>query len=106
VGAYQQVEEFSGRRELRFAGGFLGRLDGHLYRKVLSKPVVNAFFLTGIDNSLPPDITSPFIIFRNDVRVAGQDGYDRILSKPTAVVRIVDYLAILHAPIVAEILLL
>ena len=86
----------SGRRELRFAGGLLRRLDGNFHREVLPEPVVNAFLLAGIDHSLPPDITSSFIIFRNDVRIAGQDGYDRILSKPTAVVRIVDYLAILH----------
>ena len=84
--SHSKMREFSGRRELRFAGGFLRRLDGHLYWKVLSKPVVNAFFLAGIDHSLPPDITSSFIIFRNDVRVAGQDGYDCILSKPTTVV--------------------
>jgi hypothetical protein len=63
---------------------------------------VNAFFLTGIDNALPPDIASPFIIFCNDVRVSGEDGYNRIRAKPTAVVRIVDYLAILHGFIVAE----
>ena len=57
---------------------------------------MNAFFLTGIDNALPPDIASPFIIFCNDVRVSGEDGYNRIRAKPTAVVRIVDYLAVLH----------
>ena len=100
------MREFSGRRELRFAGGLLRRLDGHFHREVLSEPVVNAFFLTGINHSLPSDITSSLIIFRNDVRVTGQDGYDRILSKPTTVVRIVDYLAILHVVIIAEILLL
>ncbi len=100
------MREFSGGRQLRFAGGFLRRFDGYFHRKVLSEPVVNAFFLTGIDHSLPPDIASPFIIFRNDVRIAGQDGYNRILSKPTTVVRIVDYLAILHVLIIAEIVLL
>ena len=63
---------------------------------------MNAFFLTGIDNALPPDIASPFIIFRNDVRVSSEDGHNRICAKPTTVVRIVDYLAILHGFIVAE----
>ena len=67
---------------------------------------MNAFFLAGIDDSLPPDIASSFIIFCNDIRVAGQDGYDRILPESTAVVGIVDYLAILHVLSIAEILLL
>ena len=67
---------------------------------------MNAFFLAGIDDTLPPDVASSFIIFCNDIRVAGEDGYDRILPEPTAVVGIVDYLAILHVLIIAEILLL
>jgi len=73
---------------------------------VLTEPVVNAFFLTGIDDSLPPDIASPFIIFRNDVRVAGQDGYHAILPEPTAIVRVVDHLTILHNNNIAENVLL
>jgi hypothetical protein len=91
---------------LAFAGGLFRRFDGHFHREMLTEPVVNAFLLTGVNDSLPPDITSSFIIFRNDVRVAGQDGYDRILPEPTTVVGIVDYLAILHELIIAEILLL
>ena len=67
---------------------------------------MNAFFLAGIDDTLPPDVASSFIIFCNDIRVAGQDGYDRNLPESTAVVGIVDYLAILHVLIIAEILLL
>ena len=67
---------------------------------------MNAFFLAGIDDSLPPDIASSLIIFCNDIRVTREDGYDRILAEPTAVVGIVDYLAILHVLSIAEILLL
>ncbi len=89
-----------------FTGGLLGSFDCHFYREMLSKPVVNAFLLTGIDDSLPPDITSSFIIFSNDIRVAGQDGDNRILPEPTTIVGIVDYLAILHVLSIAEILLL
>ena len=68
--------------------------DGDFDWKVFAEPVVNAFFLTGVDYSLPPDIASSFVVFCNDVRVAGQDGYDGILPEPAAVVRIVDWLTI------------
>src|SRR5579863_855147 len=94
--------------ELRFSRCLLvsRRFDGHFHGKVLPEPVVDAFFLTGVDNPLPPDVTGSFIIFRNDVRVPSQDGHNRILPKPTTVVRVVDYLAVLHELSIAEILLL
>ncbi len=67
---------------------------------------MDAFLLTGIHDTLPPDSAGPFIILSNDIGVARQYGYDRILPEPTAVVGIVNHLAILHVLIIAEILLL
>jgi hypothetical protein len=87
---------------LGLARSLLWRFNLNFHGKMLAEPVVNSFFLTGIHHSLPPDITSSLVIFRNNVRVAGQYGNNRILPEPSTVIRVVDYLAILHKPIVTE----
>jgi hypothetical protein len=89
----------SGGSELCFAAcGLLRGFDHYFHREVVTEPIVDAFFLTGVYYPLPADIASTFIVFSDNVRVSRQDGYDRILPDSSTVVRIVDNLALHHDP--------
>jgi hypothetical protein len=85
-------------RDSGLAYGFPGNFHGdfNFYRKVVAQPFVDAFLLTGIHYTLPPDAAGSFIIFGNDIGVARKDGNNSILPHPTTVVHVVDGLAILH----------
>jgi hypothetical protein len=94
------------RSHLCLAGGLLSADNGcfDFYGEVLAKPIMDAFFLAGVYDSLPSDVPGPLIIFGDNVGIAGQDRYNGILPDSTTIVGIVDYLAVKHKDIVTEML--
>jgi hypothetical protein len=89
--------------ELGLARNLLRRFDGNFDRKVFAKPVMNAFLLACIHNTLPPDIASSLIVFSYDIRITCQNRYNRVLPDSAAVIRIINDLTILHNVIITEI---
>jgi len=70
--------------------------NGSFDREMLAQPMMDTFFLAGIHDALPSDIAGTLVIFGHDVGVARENRDNCILSDSSAIVRIVNYLAIFH----------